>query len=96
MRGLGLLVLLIFSCFDCPAQDMFGMTSKALMSYERVENRADYLVMKIKNATFGDDTEKVLMFAPIITGKLEFFIEDFKVYLDTRDEESGIKYTYNF
>ena len=75
---------------------MFRKTTDALLSYDLVERRADYFVFKLKNLTFGEYSDQVLLFAPVVTGKVEVRAYDLKFYYDYKKSKSGVKYTFKF
>ena len=71
-------------------------TKDALLSIDAVEERADYLVFKLKNLTFGEYSEDVMLIAPLVTGELEFSANEFKVYYNHFQNRGGVKYKYTF
>lgn len=71
-------------------------TKDALLSYEFIEERADYFAFKLKNLTFGEYTDQVLYVAPLFTGRLEFSIHRFNFYHDELAKKSGLKYKIKF
>ena len=76
--------------------DLPTLTRDALMSYDKVEERANYFVFKLKNMTFGDYTDQVLIITPFITGQLEFTFNEVNFYYDHQGSESGFRYELRF
>jgi hypothetical protein len=99
-------ILFIFPCL-CFAQldegftgyetgRMLSETRDALLSYELVQEKTNFLSQKLEKMLLGGYTEKFLIFAPLITGKVEFRALDVNFYVDTRSSRGGVNYTYNF
>ena len=87
--------------FDEPVvsqgEGLFQLKTKdALLSYDYVEERADYLTFKLKNLTFGDYTDQVLYVAPLFTGRLEFSIQRVRFTYDYAENKSHVKYKIMF
>ncbi len=75
---------------------MFRQTRNALMRYELVQEKSEYWGKRLEKMLLGEYAEKVLIIAPLVTGKLEFNALDLNFYVDAREERSGVQYTYNF
>jgi len=75
---------------------IFRHTQSALMQYEVVQEKSKYWADRLEKMLLGDYANKVLIIAPLVTGKLEFNALDMNFYFDARHETSGVKYTYNF
>lgn len=75
---------------------MFRQTRSALMKYELVQQKSEYWAERLEKMILGEYAEKVMVIAPLVTGKIEFNALDMKFYLDAREEKSGVKYTYKF
>ncbi len=75
---------------------LVSKTKDALLSFDYIEKRADYLVFKLKNLTFGEYSENVMYIAPIITGNLEVNVHGVNIYYDHFSEKSGFKYKFKF
>ena len=71
-------------------------TRDALMSYDFIEERANYLTNKIKNITFGEYADHVLLVTPFLTGQFEFNMNDINFYYDHHGNESGLRYQLRF
>lgn len=81
-----------------PNQNKFlDLTKDALLSYDRIEERTNYFAMKIKNRTFGEYTDNILVLAPALTGKvlLKVYGVEFK-YSHFKNQRTEMKYTYKF
>lgn len=111
MKYLSLLFILTLCPFVCKAQlldeseaeyrdysdgKMFRQTSNALMRYELVQQKTEYWGDRLEKMLLGEYAEKVMVIAPLVTGKIEFNALDMNFYLDAREEKSGVQYTYNF
>lgn len=80
-----------------PYQNMFqSKTKDALLSYNLIEERANYFVFKFKTLTFGEYTDQLLYAAPLVTGKVEFSISRINFYYNHFSNETGIKYKMKF
>lgn len=75
---------------------MFRQTQNALMKYEIIQEKSEYWGNRLEKMLLGDYADKVLIIAPLVTGKLQFSALDLNFYIDAREEKSGVKYTYNF
>jgi hypothetical protein len=75
---------------------MMNQTRDALLSYDLIQEKTNFWGKKLEKMLLGGYTEKFLIFAPLITGKVEFRALDVNFYVDTRRERGGVKYTYNF
>lgn len=71
-------------------------TKDALLSYDYIEDRADYLVFKLKKLTFGEYSDHVLYLAPLVTGKVEINAYRVNIYYDSLASKGGIKYKVKF
>lgn len=81
---------------DYSEDKMFRQTRSALMKYELVQEKSKYWADRLEKMLLGDYAEKVLVIAPLVTGKFEFNAMDMNFYFDTREEKSGVQYVYNF
>lgn len=77
-------------------QKMFRQTRNALLKYDFIQKRTEYWGKRLEKMLLGDYGQKVLIIAPLVTGKLEFNALDLNFYIDARAEKSGVRYTYNF
>jgi len=75
---------------------MMNQTRDALLSYELIQEKTNFWGQKLEKMLLGGYTEKFLIFAPLITGKVEFRALDVNFYVDTRRDRGGVNYTYNF
>lgn len=75
---------------------LVSKTRDALLSFDYIEQRADYLVFKIKNLTFGEYSDNILFIAPLVTGNVQFSMYDINFYYDHLDNKSGFKYKIKF
>jgi hypothetical protein len=75
---------------------MFSETRNALFSYDVVQEKSSYWSKRIEKVVMGQYTEKFLVLAPFVTGKIEFNADKFRFYIDAREEASGVRYTYRF
>ena len=71
-------------------------TKDALLSYDYIEERADYVIFKLKNITFREYTEHILYFAPLVTGNVQVRLNDFDIYYDYNSAKSGFQYKIRF
>lgn len=71
-------------------------TRSALMRFDIVQKRAEYFTRKLKNMTFGEYTEDIMIIAPLLTGELEFNVNDINVFIDHNSERAGFRYRYRF
>ncbi len=71
-------------------------TKDALLSFDYVEERADYFVFKLKNLTFGEYSDNIMYIAPLVTGNIEFSMYDINIYYDHFSDKSGFKYKIKF
>jgi hypothetical protein len=71
-------------------------TKDALLSYDYIEERADYMIYKIKNMTFREYSDHVLYLAPIVTGSVQVRVNNFDIYYDYNSAKSGFKYKVRF
>jgi hypothetical protein len=75
---------------------LVSKTKDALFSFDYIEDRADYLVFKFKNLTFGEYTDSLMYVAPLVTGNIEFSMYDINFYYDHFSSKSGVKYKIKF
>ena len=75
---------------------MLDKTKDALMSFDYIEDRADYFVFKLKNLTFGEYSEDLMYIAPAITGSVEIRAYNMNVYYNHFQNSGGIKYKMKF
>ena len=71
-------------------------TKDALLSFDHVEERADYFVFKLKNLTFGEYSENVMYLAPVLSGNVEFQAQNFNFYYNHFQDKGGVKYSLSF
>ena len=80
-----------------PHQSKAGSrTTAALLSIDAVQERADYLVFKLKNLTFGEYSDDVMIITPFLTGKIEFNANRFNLYYSHFQNEGGVNYNLSF
>lgn len=111
MKFIGIFILFIICPMICKAQllddseignhsygngKMFRKTRSALMKYDFVQQKTEYWGKRLEKMLLGEYAKKLLIIAPLVTGKLQFSALDLNFYIDTRSEKSGVKYTYNF
>lgn len=85
------------SDFQEPSKpDLLSTSSKALFSYDIVQERADELVSAVKRKTLGKYSENVLMFLPLVTGEIEFKVSELNFYHRAFSEKTGVEYVYKF
>lgn len=95
MKILGLVFLFSLSIFA--QRRMINKTTEALLSYDLVQERSQALVDEVKRKTLGDHAEKVLVLAPLVTGRFEFNAFDLNFYYDHRnDNQTGFRYNLKF
>jgi hypothetical protein len=75
---------------------MLSEARNALMGYEIVQEKTQYFTNRLESVLLGEYSEKFLILAPFITGKVEFNALDMNFYVDAREETSGVRYIYNF
>lgn len=75
---------------------MLDRTKDALLSFEHIEERAEYFVFKLKALTFGDYTEDVMYIAPVITGNVELRAYNMNVYYNHFQSKGGVRYQLKF
>ena len=94
------IVALLTFTVNCRAElrkpDLIANAREALMSYDIVEERAEYFIFKIKKLTFGDYTDQVLILSPLITGNFEFHAMKMKFYYNYNKRRAGVKYDIHF
>jgi hypothetical protein len=77
--------------------NMLNKTREALLSYSFIEEKTEELTKKIKEKTLGDYSEKLLILAPFVTGKVQFNAMDINFYYDHRNaQEAGVNYNLKF
>lgn len=95
MKSLGIVFLFSLSLFASP--NMVNKTTEALLSYDVVKERSDEIVETVKRKTLGDHADKVLILAPLVTGRVEFNAFDLNFYYDHRNNsQSGVRYNLRF
>jgi hypothetical protein len=73
------------------------ITRDALLSIDYIENRTNYFLFKLKNMTFGNYTDEVMILAPFVTGRFEFSMYDLSFYYDHfNNNKSGVRYSVRF
>lgn len=85
-----------FSKNEYSGSDALRNTQDALMGYEIVQEKTNYWTKRLEKKLFGDYADKFLILAPFVTGQLEFNALDLNFYVNAREEESGVRYTYRF
>ena len=78
------------------SEDALRNTQDALMGYEIVQKKTQYWTKRLERTLFGDHADKFLIIAPLVTGQVEFNAMDLNFYVNAREEESGVRYVYNF
>lgn len=76
--------------------DAANKTRDALLSYDLVEERANYFARKLRRMTFGEYADQVMIVAPFLTGQLEFNVSDIRVYINAHQSTSGLEYRLSF
>ena len=78
-------------------KQVFDKTRDALLAYEQIESRVDYLLFKLKNSTFGQYSEHILFITPFITGNIGLSANNFNFYYKHHDSKrAGIEYSVQF
>lgn len=73
------------------------MARNALMSYDHIEERANFLIYKFKKLTLGEHADKFLILAPIATGRIEFqAYRDLNFYYNSFSQSGGLRYNVDF
>jgi len=75
---------------------MLDKTKDALLSFDYIEDRADYLVFKLKNLTFGDYSDNVMYVTPLVTGSVVMSAYNFNVYYNHFQKKSGVQFKVKF
>lgn len=76
---------------------MANSTRDALMSYDFILERSDYLIFRFKQMTLGDYADRVMIFAPLISGQFEInAYKDINLFYDRHAGRGGFKYNINF
>ena len=76
---------------------MMNNTRDALMSYDYIVERSDYLIYKFKQLTFGEYADKVMILAPLISGNIEIQAHsDFNLFYNHHQGRGGLRYNINF
>lgn len=74
-----------------------NLTRDALMSYDYVVERSDYLIYKFKQLTLGEYADHLLILAPIVSGRVEFqAYKDVNFYYNSFSQSGGFRYSINF
>lgn len=76
--------------------DFVHKTRDALFSYEIVEQKANEFADKIRRFTFGEYADHILYAAPFLTGKVEFNVNDIRVYINANQSKTGFEYKLRF
>tara|TARA_Y100000768_G_scaffold388784_1_gene387171 strand:+ start:13969 stop:14316 length:348 start_codon:yes stop_codon:yes gene_type:complete len=72
-------------------------TRDALLSYDAVVERSDYLIYKFKQLTFGEYADQLMILAPLISGRVEFqAYKDVNFYYNSFSQSGGFRYSINF
>jgi hypothetical protein len=75
---------------------LVSKTKDALMSFDYIEDRADYLVFKFKNLTFGEYTDDIMYISPLVTGDIQISMYDINIYYDHFNSKTSFKYKIKF
>ena len=75
---------------------LFNKTKDALLSFEHIEERANYFIFKLKNLTLGEYADEALILAPFITGNISFRVKDITLNYDYHLNRSSLNYVYQF
>jgi hypothetical protein len=75
---------------------MLDRTKDALLSFDYIEDRADYFIFKLKNLTLGEYSEDLLYIAPAITGNVELRAYNMNVYYNHFQNKGGVRYKMKF
>jgi hypothetical protein len=75
---------------------MLDRTKDALLSFDYIENRADYFIFKLKNLTLGEYTDDLMYIAPALTGNVELRAYNMNVYYNHFQNRGGIRYKLEF
>ena len=72
-------------------------TRDALMSYDYIVERSDYLIYRFKQLTLGEHADKFMILAPLVSGRVEFqAYEDINFYYNSFSQSGGFRYSINF
>lgn len=78
-------------------QSQFQNTTRdALFAMDGFQERANHLVLKLKNLTFGEYADEVMILAPFVTGDIEFQAMQLRFYYNHFDSEGGVRYQLSF
>lgn len=92
-----LLILFIVTSIVFANTKMLDKTQEALLSYTIVKDKSDEILEDVKRMTLGEHSDKLLILAPLITGKFEFNASNVSFYYDHKnDQEAGLKYNIKF
>lgn len=76
---------------------MGNATTEALMSYDFIVERSNYLLYRFKKLTFGEYADEVMILAPIISGQFELkAYKDINVFYNRNTQRGGFNYNINF
>lgn len=76
---------------------MMDQSREALMSYDFIVERSNYLIYKIKKLTFGEYADQLLILAPLVSGNIEFQAHrDLNVFYNHSAGRGGLRYSINF
>ena len=75
---------------------MISKTRDALMSVDYIEQRTEYLMLRLKNSAFGEYAEKMMVITPFVTGNLEFNMSNVNFYYNHYQSKSGVEYSLRF
>lgn len=91
------LILILLSSLVLAQSRMVNKTREALLSYSIVREKSDEILNDLKDKTLGDYAEKMLIFAPLVTGQVEFNAYDVNFYYDHRNnQQAGLRYNLKF
>ena len=69
----------------------------ALMSYDHIMERSNYLIYRFKKLTLGEHADKFMILAPFISGRVEFeAYRDVNFYYNSFSQSGGFRYNINF
>ncbi len=73
------------------------LTRDALMSYDYIVERSDYLIYKFKQLTLGEHADNLMFLAPFISGRIEIqAYKDVNFYYNSFSQKGGFRYNVNF
>lgn len=77
-------------------EDLLDTTRDALLSYEYIRRRSDYLIFKLQNSILGDYSSELMVLAPLVTGNIELNAFDMNIYYNHHASRAGVRYSTEF